>query len=106
MLDLRSSRLLRTPHSERHLIFANEVEVAGLDLHYLLDGRIAGTLTVIDDSIVKEADIEHILRYIDTDLLPEVCMDDGDLCFTVVVGRVLGSFTSNLSTKRDKKIRK
>ena len=96
-MGYRAVRVLRTPHSERHLIVRDQEEVAAVDLHYLLDGRVAGTLTVFESAKLTESDVPALLAFIDEDLLPEVTVGEGNLIFTGVIGRVLGSFTHDLT---------
>jgi hypothetical protein len=90
----RFVRTLRTTTSERFLLQeANAVDCAALDLHYLENGHVAGTLIVLNDRF-KEHDIPEILTEIDEALLPQVSLDEGNLTFTVVRGEVIGSFTA------------
>src|SRR5688572_16401158 len=97
-MDLTFSRVLRTPHSERHLLRRDGADFAALDLHYLLDGTVQATLVVFEGSGVEEADVPELLTHIDEVLLPEVQMDHKNLFFTVVVGRVLGAFQGESDT--------
>ena len=97
-MNLRAIRVLRTPYSERHLIASDGREIAAVDLHYLLDGRVAGTLTIYDNSGVTEKEAPALLAFIDNDLLPEVSVGENNLLFTVVIGHILGSFTHDLAT--------
>jgi hypothetical protein len=92
-MNLRAIRTLRTPYSERHIIASNDKEIAAVDLHYLLDGRVAGTLTVFDGCGVAEKEITMLLAFIDNELLPEVSIGEHNLSFTVVIGRVIGNFS-------------
>lgn len=85
-------RSLRTPHSERYLLQVQGKDVAALDLHYLPTGRVDGTLIVFDQSGIAEQDIPAILKQVDENLLPEVSIHEGNVSFTVVIGRVLGAF--------------
>lgn len=85
-------RLLRTPTSERFLLRRAGTDVAALDLHYLPVGTVQATLIVFEHSGILESEIPSILTHIDEVLLPDVSLDDRKLLFTVVVGRVLGSF--------------
>lgn len=91
-MNLRAVRVLRTEHSERHLILEAKSEVAAVDLHYLSDGRVAGTVTVFEGQSINENNINLLLAFIDEDLLPEVSLKDDSLSFTVVIGKVLGNF--------------
>jgi hypothetical protein len=87
------SRTLRTGSSERFLIQADSgKDVAALDVHYLSDQRVAGTVIILDQGAITEKQVPELLREIDLKLLPEVSMEDGKVTFTVVVGHVLGTF--------------
>ena len=86
-------RLLRTASSERFLVqTAAGQDAAALDIHYLADSRVAGTLCLFDDSGISESQIPDVLQQIDEVLLPDVSFKDRNLSFTVVAGRVVGSF--------------
>src|SRR4051812_8001430 len=91
-MDVTFVRVLRTPHSERHLLRRDGADFAALDLHYLVDGTVQATLIVFEGSSCTESDVPELLTLIDEILLPEVQMDHEDLFFTVVIGRVLGAF--------------
>lgn len=90
--EFHSSRLLRTPHSERYVFRRGGTECAALDLHYLPNGVIAGTVVAYREAGLGEDGIHRLLEQIDQDLVPEAEHGDGRLFFTVVVGEVLGSF--------------
>lgn len=91
-MDLEFIRVIRTPHSERFLIRNGNQDMAALDLHYLASGRVDGTLIVFENQGIGEAQIPGILSRIDEMLLPDVSVAERNLSFTVVVGRVLGTF--------------
>lgn len=91
-MDVTFVRVLRTPHSERHLLRRDGSDFAALDLHYLLEGTVQATLVLFEGSGVEEPEVPEVLTLIDEVLLPEVQLDQNNLIFTVVVGRVLGSF--------------
>jgi hypothetical protein len=97
-MELTFTRVIRTPHSERHVLRRGGADFAALDLHYLLDGTVQATLILYEGSGVEEEDVPPLLTHIDEHLLPEVQLDHKNLFFTVVVGRVLGAFqaTSDL----------
>jgi len=86
------TRVLRTPSSERHLLRRNDVDFAALDLHYLQNGTVQATLVLFEGSGIAEPEIPEILTQIDEVLLPEVDLNDHNLTFTVVIGRVLGAY--------------
>jgi hypothetical protein len=67
-------------------------EFAALDLHYLSNGKVSGTLILFENVGVSEELIPEILKRVDESLLPEVNIEEGNLSFTVVKGHVLGSY--------------
>jgi len=89
------TRTLRTAHSERFLLAepGAPAECAVLDVHYLANGTVRGTVVVFEGAGVSEADVPALLQRIDEQLLPDVQLDDATLEFTVVVGRVLGAYS-------------
>jgi hypothetical protein len=89
------TRALRTPHSERFLLTepGAEMECAVLDVHYLANGTVRGTVVVFEGAGVSESEVPALLQRIDEQLLPDVQLDDATLEFTVVSGRVLGAYS-------------
>ena len=85
-------RTLRTPSSERFLATCDGKDVAAADLHYLQDGTVAGTVTLLSDAGWSEKDIPKLLQQLDEELLPGVDLNSGNLTFTVVIATVVGSF--------------
>jgi hypothetical protein len=85
-------RGLRTPHSERFIVVVGSADAAVVELHHLLDGTVEATLIVFEGSGIGEGQVHDLLAEIDRVLLPAVSLDDHKLRFTVVMGRVLGSF--------------
>ena len=97
-------RILRTSSSERYLVqTAAGHDAAALDIHYLADGRVAGTLCLFEGSGIKESEVPDLLQQIDEALLPDVSFKDHNLSFTVVVGNVLGNFEAGEAPKRKAK---
>ena len=89
------TRALRTQSSERYLIHVDgQDDDAVLDLHYVEDGTVAGTLIVLNAKYATEDALGHIMQEIDRVLLPAVSIEEGNLTFTVVQGSVLGEFTA------------
>lgn len=87
------TRVLRTPFSERFLFQDKSgKDFAALDLHYLVRGKVDGTLILFENSGVTEDMVPEILKSIDENLLPDVNIKDGDLSFTVVKGHVIGNY--------------
>lgn len=89
------TRTLRTASSERYLLQLDEQrDAAALDLHFLDDGSVAGTLTLLDERHAADAAVQEILKTIDELLLPMASLDDRNLNFTIVVGRLVGNFVA------------
>ena len=87
-------RMLRTTSSERFMLQKDNRDGAAVDIHYLQDGRVAGTVCILDTTLIKEDDVPELLLFIDDALLPHVSMSEGNLIFTVVAGRLIGNFES------------
>ena len=85
-------RTLRTSSSERFLAQRNGRDVAAVDLHYLADGTVAGTVILLKDAGWAEADVPALLASLDEDFLPGVDLEHGNLHYTVVMGEVLGNY--------------
>lgn len=89
------TRTVRTGSSERYLLeLDGQRDAAALDLHFLDDASVAGTLTLLDERHSKEETVQQILAQVDESLLPMVSLDDRNLTFTIIVGRVVGSFVA------------
>lgn len=97
MNPLTWKRTLRTAASERLLAQREGADVAAVDLHYLPNGTVAGTVIVLEDSGLAEADVPALLEQLDEEFLPDVDLDRGNLNFTVVIGRVLGNYEAEKS---------
>jgi hypothetical protein len=92
-VELSLIRVLRTVSSERFVLQVRQgQDAAAVDLHYLRDGSVAGTLFLFDDGGIADDGVADLLQYIDQVLLPDVSLDEHSLSFTVVRGRVLGDF--------------
>lgn len=92
MTPLRWTRTLRTPHSERLLASREGRDLAAVDLHYLSDGTVAGTVIVLRGAGLEASDVPALLSELDREWLPGVDLGGGNLNFTVVVGEVLGNY--------------
>lgn len=92
-MNVHVCRALRTPSSERFVLQQHDRDCGAVDLHYLPDGTVAGTVVIFDDADIADNQVPDLLKYIDETLLPDVSLRDENLVFTVVRGRVLGSFT-------------
>ena len=85
-------RVLRSPSSERFLGMREGLDAVAVDLHYLPDGKVAGTMVLLDGGGFTEKDIPQLLHSLDDDQLPGVDMGSGSLIFTVVMGKLVGNF--------------
>ena len=85
-------RTLKTHTSERFLAQRDGEDVAAIDLHYLANGAVAGTVILLSKANWKEADIPDLLKSFDEDFLPDVALEAGNLNYTVVLGEVVGNY--------------
>ena len=91
-------RTVRTATSERFLVQNIEnpdVDIAAIDVHYLDDQVVTATVIVLVKEYSEKGFISRLVETIDSRLLPMACLNDGDLSFTVVEGRVVGQFTNS-----------
>ncbi|MFM2169868.1 MAG: hypothetical protein RI957_97 [Verrucomicrobiota bacterium] len=91
-MNITWKRTLRTPSSERFLAIHQGKEAAAVDLHYLPQGTISGTVIVLKSAGIKEEDIPLLLSSLDDEFLPDVDLNEGNLSYTVVVGEWLGNW--------------
>lgn len=91
-MKLTWKRTLRTASSERFLAQREGRDVAAVDLHYLANGTVAGTVILLKYAGWKESDVPALLGSLDEDFLPDVDLDHGNLNYTVVLGDVLGIY--------------
>lgn len=99
-MNLTWKRTLRTPSSERFLAQRGGNDVAAVDLHYLTNGTIAGTVIILKGSGLDESNIQPLLSTLDDEFLPDVDLEHGNLTYTVVLGEVLGNWEAEMpSTK-------
>ncbi len=89
------TRTLRTPHSERFLGKRDGVDAVAIDLHYLPDGKVAGTVTILAAASISDEAVAGMLSAFDEDYLPGVDLDSGNLTFTVIRGEVIGNFEAS-----------
>ena len=94
-MTLTWKRTLRTPSSERFLAQRGGADVAAVDLHYLVNGSVAGTVIILKNSGLDESHIQTLLSSLDDDFLPDVDLAHGNLTYTVVIGEVLGNFEAH-----------
>ena len=88
-------RTIQTGSSERFLATREGRDIAAVDLHYLPDGDVSGTVTLFKEAGWSEQEIPALLRSIDEELLPDVDLKSGNLTFTVVMGEVLGNWEAD-----------
>ena len=93
-------RTLRTPHSERFLGLRDDTDTAAIDLHYLPDGTVAGTVTLLASGGLKDEEIPAMLSSFDEDFLPGVDLASGNLTFTVIRGAVIGTFEAGATNSK------
>lgn len=91
-MKLTWKRTLRTASSERFLALRNGADAAAVDLHYLANGTVAGTVILLKGSGLDESNIQQLLSSLDDEFLPDVDLDHGNLSYTVVIGEVLGNW--------------
>jgi len=91
-MTLNWKRTLRTPSSERFLALRNGKDVAAVDLHYLTNGTVAGTVIILKGAGLDESNVQDILSSLDEEFLPDVDLSTGNLTYTVVLGEVLGNW--------------
>ena len=85
-------RTLRTGSSERFLAQRDGKDVAAVDLHYLVNGTVAGTVILLKDAGWREEEIPTLLASLDDDFLPDVDLERGTLNYTVVIGELVGNW--------------
>ena len=85
-------RTLRTASSERFLATREGQDVAAVDLHYLANGTVSGTVILLKNAGWKEDDIPKLLQTLDEDFLPDVDLERGTLTYTVVMAEVVGNW--------------
>jgi hypothetical protein len=94
-MTLSWKRTLRTPSSERFLALRGGNDVAAVDLHYLANGTVAGTVIILKGSGLDESNIQELLSSLDEEFLPDVDLAEGNLSYTVVLGEVLGNWEAS-----------
>jgi hypothetical protein len=98
-MNLSWKRTLRTASSERFLAQREGRDVAAVDLHYLANGTVAGTVILLKEAGWRESDVPALLGSLDEDFLPDVDLDHGNLNYTVVIGEVLGNYEAEKNSK-------
>ena len=95
-MDITWKRTLRTPSSERFLAVKDGKDAAAVDLHYLANGTVSGTVIVLRSAGIAEADVPKLLASLDEDFLPDVDLQRGTLTFTVVSADVLANYEATI----------
>ena len=90
-------RTLRTASSERFLLQRDGQDAAAVDLHYLANGTVSGTVILLKSAGWTEAEIPKLLKSLDDDFLPDVDLERGTLTYTVVLGELIGVFEAKAS---------
>ena len=98
-MNLAWKRTLRTDSSERFLAMRDGKEAAAVDLHYLANGTVSGTVILLRDAGWQDTDIPALLQSLDEDFLPDVDLDSGTLSYTVVLGEVVGNWEATPPTE-------
>ena len=75
--NLTWKRTLRTASSERFLALRDGRDAAAVDLHYLANGTVAGTVILLNDAGWTDDDVPALLRSLDEDFLPDVDLSQG-----------------------------
>lgn len=93
-MKLGINRTLRTLASERFLLeIDGQADAAVLEVHYIENGIVDGTLILLDEKLGTEQATGELLQLIDDQLLPMVSFEEDNLTITVVQGKVLGAAT-------------
>jgi hypothetical protein len=99
-MNITWKRTLRTPSSERFLAVKDGKDAAAIDLHYLANGTVSGTVILLRSAGWIEADVPKLLASLDEDFLPDVDLQQGTLVYTVVFGELLATYEA--TTDADK----
>ena len=94
-------RTLRTASSERFLLQRDGQDTAAVDLHYLANGTVSGTVILLKSAGWTEEEIPKLLKSLDDDFLPDVDLERGTLTYTVVLGELIGVFEAEPSDDAD-----
>ncbi|MBX3403413.1 MAG: hypothetical protein KF699_08390 [Phycisphaeraceae bacterium] len=103
---IKWKRTLRTASSERFIAVQDSdpsrPEVAAVDLHYLHDGTVSGTVVLLrgGGETWTEDRIPDLLASLDEEFLPDVDLARGNLLYTVVMGDVVGSYQAERDDDR------
>jgi hypothetical protein len=95
-MPIHWKRTLRTSCSERFSAYREGIEVAFLDLHYLQDGTVSGTVVLLREAGWSEDDVPDLIASFDEEYLPDVDLALGNLIYTVVIGDILGNWEAEM----------
>jgi hypothetical protein len=93
--NITGKRTLRTPTSERFLAIQDGQDAAAVDLRYLPNGTVSGTVIVLRSAGTAEEEIPRLLASLDEDCLPDVDLQHGTLTFTVVWGEIVANYEAS-----------
>ncbi len=63
-----------------------------VDLHYIDNGTVSGTVILLREAGWSEEQVPDLLASLDEDFLPNVDLERGTLTYTVVIGDVVASY--------------
>ena len=72
-MNLTWKRTLRTASSERFLALRDGKDLAAVDLHYLANGTVAGTVIILQGAGLDESNIEQLLSALDDESWASAC---------------------------------
>ena len=98
-MSITWKRTLRTPSSERFLALKDGKDAAAVDLHYLANGTVSGTVILLRSAEWTETDVPKLLALLDEDFLPDVDLQQGTLVYTVVFGELVGNYQAATDDK-------
>lgn len=95
-MNITWKRTLRTPSSERFLALKDGKDAAAVDLHYLANGTVSGTVILLRSAGWAESDVPKLLAMLDEDFLPDVDLQQGTLSYTVVFGELHANYEATV----------
>ena len=99
-MNITWKRILRTPSSERFLALKDGKDAAAIDLHYLANGTVSGTVIILRSSGWTETEVPKLLASLDEDFLPDVDLQQGTLVYTAILGDVLGTYEATSDSSK------
>lgn len=90
------TRTVRSATSEQFLIHNNDdCDIAVADIHFTEIGTVVVTLTILGDWLATDSAAQELVEAIDCQLLPMANLNDKNLVFNVVRGKLIGVFERN-----------